>query len=185
MTGASDRTWVALLRGINVGGHNVTMARLRELFRELGFGSVRSYIQSGNLFFESDEPDRAALRSRIERQLQAALGYAVPVCLRTVPELEHLLAREPFAGVTVTPDTRLAVIFCAEPLAVPLSVPFVTADGGYELIGATAAELFVVWHLKNGRPSQSFGAIEKLAAGPTTTRFWHTTAKILAAAMQA
>ncbi len=184
MTGEPERTWVVLLRGINVGGHTVTMARLRELFGELGFVRVRSYIQSGNLFFESDEADRATLRSRIETHLHAALGYAVPACLRTVEELEELLARDPFAGVAVTSDTRLSIVFCTEPIAQPIPVPFVTADGGYELIGATAAELFVVWHLKNGRPSQSFGAIEKLVAGPTTTRFWHTTAKILAAAKQ-
>jgi uncharacterized protein (DUF1697 family) len=184
MTGDPDRTWVALLRGINVGGHTVTMARLRELFGELGLGRVRSHIQSGNLFFESDETDRAALRGRIEAHLQAALGYAVPACLRTVSELEELLARDPFAGVEVSPETRLAAVFCAEPIAQPVPVPFVTADGGYELIGATAAELFVVWRLKNGRPSQSFSAIEKLVVGPTTTRFWHTVAKILAAAKQ-
>src|SRR5690348_3020315 len=81
MSGDPDRTWVALLRGINVGGHTVTMARMRELFGELGFGGVRSYIQSGNIFFQSDEPDRPALRGRIEQHLQATLGYAVPTCL--------------------------------------------------------------------------------------------------------
>src|SRR5581483_9181285 len=181
----TERIWVALLRGINVGGHNVTMAHMRELFGELDFVGVRSYIQSGNLFFQSDEPDRAALRSTIEAHLHAALGYTVPVCLRTAAELEHLLSLEPFAGIESTPGTRFSVVFCAEPLAQPVPVPFVTADGGYELIAATAAELFVVWRLKNGRVSNTFGAIEKLVAAPTTTRFWHTTAKIVAAAKQA
>lgn len=185
MSDEPDRRWVALLRGINVGGHTVTMARMRELFGELGFGGVRSYIQTGNLFFESDESDRAALRSRIEQHLQAALGYAVPACLRTVAELELLLARDPFAGIEETPGTRFSIVFCAAPIAKPVPVPFVTADGGYELIAATGAELFVVWRLKSGRVSNTLSAIEKLAAGPTTTRFWHTTAKILAAAKQA
>src|SRR5215831_13131357 len=79
-------TYVALLRGINVGGHTVTMERLRELFRELGYAGVRTYIQTGNVFFESSEQDVQILRSAIERHLRAALGYEVPTCLRTVEE---------------------------------------------------------------------------------------------------
>ena len=61
------------------------MTRLRELFAELGPANVRTYIQTGNVFFDSEE-ERPALRRRIEAYLQAALGYAVPVCLRTVEE---------------------------------------------------------------------------------------------------
>lgn len=178
----SDTTYIALLRGINVGGHTVKMDRLRGLFAEQGFGNVRSYIQSGNVFFDSDEADRRALRSAIEAHLRGALGYQVPTCLRTVAELEQLLARDPFAGVAVTPETRLSVMFLAEPSAVSLPVPSQTPDGAYELVGTTDGELFVVWRLRNGRPGSSYGLFEKQAGVPTTTRFWHTTAKILAAA---
>ncbi|HET7037257.1 MAG TPA: DUF1697 domain-containing protein, partial [Thermomicrobiaceae bacterium] len=171
-----------LLRGINVGGHTVKMDRLRGLFSELGLGNVRSYIQSGNVFFESDETDRQALRATIEGQLREALGYAVPACLRTAAELEQLLAQDPFAGVEVTPDTRLSVMFLAEPSRAALPVPQQSPDGAYELVGKTDTELFVVWRLRNGRPGSSYGFFEKLAGVPSTTRFWHTTAKILAAA---
>src|SRR5215216_2224735 len=76
-------TWIALLRGINVGGHTVTMARLRQLFAELGLANVRTYIQSGNVFFDGGAEDRSVLRPQIEAHLQTAMGYAVPVCLRT------------------------------------------------------------------------------------------------------
>ncbi len=175
-------TCVALLRGINVGGHRVTMERLRALFRDLDYAHVRSYIQTGNVFFESSAQDAQALRAAIEQHLRASLGYAVPTCLRTVEELDQVLARDPFAGITVTPDIRLAVTFLSEPVSRMLPVPSRTPDGAYELVGMTPRELFVVWHLREGRPGSSYGLLEKQVAVPGTTRFWHTTAQILAAA---
>lgn len=60
----------------------------------------------------------------------------------------------------------------------------ITSDHAYEVIAATSHELFVVWHLKNGRPGNSYGAIEKLLQVPTTTRFWHISIKIVEAAKQ-
>lgn len=178
----ANTTYIALLRGINVGGHSVKMDRLRGLFVELGFDHVRSYIQTGNVFFESSETDRTALRTTIEHQLRESLGYEVPACVRTVEDLEHLLIRDPFTGIPLTPDTRFAVTFLAEPATVTLPVAYLTPDGAYELIGMTPIELFVVWHLQNGRPGNSYGLLEKQLAVPTTTRFWHTTVKILSAA---
>ena len=122
------------------------------------------------------------LRPQIEAHLQTALGYAVPVCLRTAEELERVLALDPFQGVEVTPHVRLSVTFLAEPAAVDLSVPYRTPRGDFELVGTTDAELFVVWHLVNGRPGNGFARLEQAVPVPTTTRFWHTAAKILAAA---
>ncbi|HXT37878.1 MAG TPA: DUF1697 domain-containing protein [Chloroflexota bacterium] len=175
-------TYIALLRGMNVGGHTVKMDHLRGLFGELGFDRVRSYIQTGNVFFESEETDQQALRTKIENHLRHHLGYAVPTCLRTVEEVERVLALDPFAGIVLTPETRLAITFLAEPATVTLPLPYLTPDGAYELVGMTASEVFVVWHLQDGRPGNSYGLIEKRVAVPGTTRFWHTTAKILAAA---
>jgi uncharacterized protein (DUF1697 family) len=174
--------YIALLRGINVGGHRVTMERLRALFRELNLDDVRSYIQTGNVFFASDTRDGAALRAEIGTHLRRSLGYDVAVCLRTVTQVEELMRRDPFKGVDLTPETRHAVSFMAEPAAAIPPLPYRTPDGAYELVGATPTELFVVWHLKDGRPGNTYGHIEKIIGVPTTTRFWHTTEKILAAA---
>ena len=178
-------TYIALLRGINVGGHSVKMDRLRELFRELQFDHVRSYIQTGNVFFESSEQDKPALRTRIERHLLTALGYEVATCVRTVEDLELLLTIDPFQGMSVTPEIRLAVTFLSEPVDVTHTLPYLTPDGAFELIAMTPTELFVVWHLQNGRPGNSYTLLEKRFAVAATTRFWHTTAKILAAAKAA
>ena len=113
-------TYIALLRGISVGGHNVKMDLLRGLFEDLGFDRMRSYIQTGNVFFESSEHDTRVLRTAIERHLRTALGYEVATCMRTVEDVEQLLVRDPFIGIPVTPDRRLAVTFLAEPVTATL-----------------------------------------------------------------
>ncbi|MEU6235799.1 DUF1697 domain-containing protein [Kitasatospora sp. NPDC047058] len=180
-------TYIAFLRAVNVGGRTVKMERLRALFGELGLGDVRSYIQSGNVFFTLDgaaagPADRAALTRRIEEHLAEALGYPVPVMLRTVEEVEAVLAAEPFAGIEATPDVRLVVNFLSEPLPADFPVPYTSPKGDYEVIGADAGTAFVVVHLQDGRwktPANLFGRSYR---GSATARFLHTTAKIVAAA---
>ncbi len=173
--------YIALLRGINVGGHNVKMDKLRGLFTNLNLENVRSFIQSGNIFFESEEKDQSLLRQKIQKYLAAELGFNVPVFLRTLEQLKKIMSIDPFAKVKVTDDIRLSIVFLAEPTKVDLPVPFTTPDGGYKLVAKTDTELFVVWHLKNGRPTNSYGLMEKKIGVATTTRFWHTTQKILLA----
>lgn len=177
--------YIALLRGINVGGHQVKMEALRRLFVDLGLTNVGSYIQTGNVFFDSDETDRAALRARIEAQLRASLGYEVATCLRTVEEFAAVLALDPFAGIELRSDLRFSVSFLVEPVVVATELPYTTPKGDFALVGMTPNELFVVWHLVDGRPGNGYGHMEKRFAVPATARFWHTAAKILMAARQA
>jgi uncharacterized protein (DUF1697 family) len=172
--------YIALLRGINVGGHVVKMERLRELFTELGFTRVRTYIQSGNVFFETAQADREILTQTIEQHLRQALGYEVPVFLRTIPELEQTIALNPFQRLNVTPDMRLCVVFTSDALPKTLVLPLRSPKNDMEIIHTTDYEAFVVWYLINGRPPAGTGF--KILGDRTTTRFFHTTAKILQAA---
>lgn len=174
--------YIAFLRGINVGGHTVKMERLRELFAELGYANVRTYIQSGNVFFESPEVNRGALAAAIEQHLEQALGYAVPVCLRTIPELERVLALDPFKGRDVTPDMRLSVAFACQPIAHTLALPLWSPKRDMEIVGVTDQEAFVIWYIINGRPPASQNFVDKALGSKVTVRFFHTTAKILKAA---
>ncbi|MFF2276503.1 DUF1697 domain-containing protein [Agromyces sp. NPDC058126] len=90
--------WIALLRGVNVGGITVRSAELAELFRELGFDGVRTVLASGNVVFSS--ADRAAgapaLKSRIEHALSERFGYEAWVVLVTRGELERAVEAFPF-----------------------------------------------------------------------------------------
>ncbi|QBD75821.1 DUF1697 domain-containing protein [Ktedonosporobacter rubrisoli] len=175
--------YIALLRGINVGGHMVKMERLRELFKELGFTNVRSYIQSGNVFFETEETDRELLVARIEHHLYEALGFAVPVFLRTIPELEELGASDAFQHLTVTSDMRLCVVFTKSAIPETLALPLRSPKNDMEVISTTDHEAFMVWYIINGRPPVSY--VFKELGTVTTTRFFHTLAKILQAARKA
>ena len=174
--------YIALLRGVNVGGHIVKMDRLRDLFGELGYGNVRTYIQSGNVFFDTDEADRAALTGAIEERLLTALGYAVPTCLRTVPEMQQTLALNPFTETTVTPDMRLNIVFSTRPIPTPAELPVWSPKRDMEIRSVTAMEAFVVWYLQAGRPPASDAFLKQTLGGPLTSRFLHTTIKILEAA---
>lgn len=174
--------YIALLRGLNVPGRSVKMEYLRSLFTEMGFASVRSYIQSGNVFFESDEEDRAVLSETIGRGLGDALGYEVAVCLRTVPELEELVALDPFAGLTVTDAMRCCVVFTTERIDPALELPLMSPKKDIEIIHTSPYEAFVVWHLINGKAPNAKGFQERVLGRDATTRFFHTVGKILAAA---
>lgn len=174
--------YIAFLRGINIGGHNVKMEHLRGLFRELGLTGVRSYIQTGNIFFETTETDRARLTRDIEQHLFAALDYEVPVFLRTIAEVERALQLDPFEQIEVTTETRLLITFIPQPLPDDFKMPFSSPKNDFEILSATSSEAFIVMRLINGRPGNPAAFIEKTCKVKTTTRFFGTTLKILQAA---
>ena len=174
--------YIALLRGINVGVHQVKMDRLRTLFGDVGLTNVRTYIQTGNVFFDTEDGDPERLTHAIEEHLYTELGYAVSTCLRTISEVERTLALNPFKDESVTPDMRLNVVFAANPIPAALTLPVWSAKRDMEIRQTTEREAFVVWYLKEGRPPSSANFLEKTLGGKVTSRFLHTTAKILEAA---
>ena len=86
--------YVALLRGINLGGHTVKMDRLRKLFEELGLKNVETFIASGNVIFESASKNPAALEKKIAAHLEESLGFPAATFLRTDHELARVLEHE-------------------------------------------------------------------------------------------
>lgn len=175
-------TYIALLRGINVGGHTVPMEKLRAIFTEMGFTNVRSYIQTGNVFFDCDETTTNALADQIASHLETALGYAVPTCVRTIAELEECLNRSPFAGKTPAADERFCIAFAPHTLTAPANLPVFSLKRDVEIVACTNSEAFVIWHLQDGRAPQYDQFMVKAVGSVTTTRFYHTTQKILDAA---
>lgn len=112
--GASARTWIALFRGINVGGNNILpMADLREDLEALGLHQVRTYIQSGNVVFEAAGA-REEIREWIERSVQERHGFRPAVLLLSGKDLRSIAAANPFPEAEADPKT-LHVQFLAEP----------------------------------------------------------------------
>jgi uncharacterized protein (DUF1697 family) len=92
-------TYVALLRGINVGGaRKVPMSDLRELFGSLGHSKVRTYIQSGNVVFTAKSSPPSRIRAALERSVEKSFGFEVTVLLRTPAELGAVAKRNPYGA---------------------------------------------------------------------------------------
>lgn len=92
-------TYISIVRGINVGGQKkVRMADLKSLYESLGLGNVETYVQSGNVVFDSKEQDAEKLRKDIEAQIEAAFGFSVPVLIRTVDNFQRIIENHPFAN---------------------------------------------------------------------------------------
>ncbi|MBL7805292.1 MAG: DUF1697 domain-containing protein [Saprospiraceae bacterium] len=93
----SMTTFIAILRGINVSGRNmIKMPELKSLFEAMGFASVRTYIQSGNVVFSALETEEARLSAQIAETVTARFGFAVPVLARSAQEWAQILHENPF-----------------------------------------------------------------------------------------
>jgi uncharacterized protein (DUF1697 family) len=109
--------YVALLRAINVGGHTVKMIDLRRHFESLGLTRVSTFIASGNVIFESKARAVDALERRIERHLEAVLGYEVGTFIRTPQELAAVAAHPAFPPSHLQhPGASLYVMFLGSPI---------------------------------------------------------------------
>ena len=107
-------SYVAFLRGMNLGGRRIKNEELRAEFEPLGFDDVASFRASGNVIF-APRGSEAKLTSEIEAGLGEALGYEVPVFLRSAAELSAIAAHEPFdAAVVNASKGKLQVALAAE-----------------------------------------------------------------------
>jgi len=103
--------YVAFLRAINVGKHQVKMTELRAHFEALGFDDVETFIASGNVIFESPTEDSGRIESEIEAHLLSLLGYEVATFVRTKTEVARIAAHTPFPDVTLGDADRIYVNF--------------------------------------------------------------------------
>lgn len=90
-------TYISMLRGINVGGQNkIKMETLRQLYAGLGFSYVQSYIQSGNVIFQSKSTDISLLEKTISAAIRETFGLEVPVLILTVRDMEQAVQKNPY-----------------------------------------------------------------------------------------
>jgi uncharacterized protein (DUF1697 family) len=106
--------YVALFRGINVGGRQmVRMADLKELHEAPGFQNVVTYIQSGNVVFTSDDADAAALSMRSEEAFARRFGFRSSVMVRTAGQLDEIIKNNPFRDQPEKEAKWVPVLFLA------------------------------------------------------------------------
>jgi uncharacterized protein (DUF1697 family) len=168
-------TYISLLRGINVSGHNlIRKNELVELYTGLGFERVETYLQSGNVIFDSGASEREELAAQIEVRIQQALGYEVAVLVRGVEYFQSILEANPFVKQRSADPAALYVTFlyiapALDRLAELQVPPGETAEFA---AGEDAIYLFVPGGY--GRTKLSNAFFERKLAVPATTRSWNT-----------
>ena len=168
-------TFVVLLRGVNVGGHNkVSMSALRELHESLGHTDVTTYIPSGNVVFNS--PDKKDVSSAsLERAIEKQFGIDITVVLRTRAELKRVVNANPFA------DEDLKTVHVGFMSSKPAAAAARDLDADQflpEEFVIKGANLYL--HLPNGIGRTKLPAyLDRKLKVPTTVRNWNTVCKLL------
>jgi uncharacterized protein (DUF1697 family) len=172
--------YVALLRGINVGGKNaIRMTALKTCFEAQGFREVATYIQSGNVIFEAGRARRAELSRGIEQALATTFDYAASVVLRSREQLERVVEGVPPGFGAQPARYRYDVIFLKEPLTATVAMKSVLTRPGVDEARAGDGVLYL--SRLTSRASQSL--LSRIVGTPVyrsmTIRNWNTTTRLL------
>lgn len=173
-------TYVALLRGINVGGKNlIRMPALKATFEADGFGEVSTYIQSGNVLFASSESKTATLTDRIEAMLAEAFDYVPTVVVRNKRQMRAIVDGAPKGFGSQPAKYRYDVIFLKEPLTAKRAIGEVPTNPAVDTSHAGAGVLYFSRLTARATASR----MGKIVASPiypsVTIRNWNTTTKLL------
>ncbi len=172
---------IALLRGINVGGkRKILMADLRELLAGIGFTDVKTYIQSGNIFFNlSNEMSDAEIADAIEKLISDNYGFDVPVVIRSVEEVEQAIENNPFYTGEEENITNLHLTFLKEKPSEENQLK--TEEYNYEpdKFVIKNKDVFIFCEGKYHKSKLTNTFFEKKLKVSTTTRNWKTVLKLL------
>ena len=167
------RTYVALLRGINVGGRTkIAMADLRTLFAALGAEDVTTYVQSGKVDLKTGAP-AAGLAPSIERRIADDLALRVTVVIRTAAQLAKIVSANPFADHGAEP-TKLHVVFLAEKPAAARVRALDATRGEPDEFRVVGREIYLHYPSGSGRSKITNAWFEKELGVAGTARNWRT-----------
>lgn len=176
-----ETSYLALLRGINVGGNNIIqMADLKACFESLGLSDVLTYIQSGNVLFKSAQKDRARLAKTIEAGLSERFRYEARLVIVTHKQLKLAVQGAPH-GFGKAPDKfRYDVIFLKEPLTPKEAIKSVRTKEGVDSAYAGKDVLYFSRLISKAAQSHLRRIIALPVYQSMTIRNWNTTTKLLA-----
>ncbi|QNA85889.1 DUF1697 domain-containing protein [Sphingomonas sp. So64.6b] len=170
--------WVALLRGVNLGGRKLLMTDLKAITEGLGFTRVETLLASGNVLFDSEQ-----LGPEIETMLEAALeqyGLKTDVMVRGLAEIRAVIAANPFADAVLDHPSHVLVSFHREPFPPDRIARLAEVHGGPERLHAVGRELYTDFlGQQQMRDSKLLQGMSK-AKFPkiATARNWNTVTKL-------
>lgn len=171
---------LALLRGINVSGHKmIKMEELRKALESIGFTNVSTYIQSGNVFVESDEESAAKVGFLIKQEIYKTFGHDVPVIMVTKDDLQACLERNEFLNESDVDLKKLYVSFISselpENMITQLNLNFIEPDK----IQLDGRRIYLKYDISPAKTKLDNKWIEKSMNVVSTTRNWNTVNKLL------
>jgi uncharacterized protein (DUF1697 family) len=173
--------YFAFLRGINVSGQKlIKMTELAKIYTGAGFSNVKTFIQSGNVVFDSLETDIEIVEMKLDRAMTKSLGYHVDMFLRTAVEIKQMIDMQPFLKIDENRDVKKYVTFTKQLLPASLNLPLLSPAGDVELIRIFGNTIFSLAHpAKDRRYGFPNSFIEKKLGIPATTRNWNTVCKMV------
>jgi len=173
--------YVALLRGINVGGHHkLPMAQLREEMGKLGFTGIKTLLNSGNVVFTASGGHEAALEDSIEKHLEQAFGFPVPTLVRKASDIVALVQRNPFEKITPADNIRFYVTFLKEPSTVTGGLPRTSEENGFRILSTGDKSVCSVLDITLTQSTKGMDTLGKMFGKNITTRNWNTLVKVSA-----
>jgi uncharacterized protein (DUF1697 family) len=172
--------YVALLRGINVGGKNpLPMAGLKACFEENGFDDVRTYIQSGNVVFSSPVSNQGELTRRVERMIRTTFAhYNASVVLRSRSQMRAIIDRAPKGFGAQRSKYRYDVIFLKPPLTAKIALKSVSMKEGVDRGWAANGVLYFSRLTSRAMQSRLNRVVSLRIYQQMTIRNWNTTTKL-------
>ena len=175
----ASKTFVALLRGINVGGKSlVSMAELRALFSSLGFEDVATYIQSGNVVVRSPTADEGAVVSKLEREIAGAFAFSPSVLLRTPAQLQAIAASNPYLSRKAD-LSKLHVVFLDRAPAARTAAKLDPERSPPDEFTLKRREIFLRLPHGSGRSKLKLDYFERVLGVRATQRNWNTLLKLI------
>jgi uncharacterized protein (DUF1697 family) len=174
------KTYIAILRGINVSGKNkIQMKELKELFENLGFSDITTYIQSGNVIFRADaKMSDKKIAAEIEKSIREKFGYEVPVIVRTKEEWILVAEQNPFFKEPSVNREKLHVTFLEDAPSPELVSSFSKLDFSPDRFIISGKEVYLYIPESYGETKLSNKFIESKLKVKATTRNWNTTIKL-------
>ncbi len=172
----AKKTYVAFLRGINVGGHHkVPMSHLSQAMEALDCHNVKTILNSGNILFDSDTNIQ---ESKISNHLAKTFGFAIPVMVREYDLIDRLLKKNPFKNRISSKDIRWYVSFLKEDVSNPVRLPWSTADTSFEILCKKDKAVFSILDLSKTSTLKGMDDLETMYGKEMTTRNWNTIERI-------
>lgn len=169
--------YVALLRAVNVGGAKVPMAQLREVCAGLGWRGVETYIQSGNVVFDSDAP-ASELEAALEQAIERHFSLVRPVMVRSAAQWSAYAAGSPFPAQERDQPNYLLLGVAKQPLVAGAAEALQARGVAGEQVRQTGEALWFWFPDGSGVSKLTPAAIDKAAGSPVTTRNWRTVQKL-------